>query len=481
MTPPDKIYFSQIILGERGRSTYHGIEQLAELILNNGLIQPLVLVPFPRGTEPGDDQQDFGLDAGGRRYHALKLLLDRGDWDGNLWHALTSDPKRPGYVLKGEAFCTPVQRLMTEIAENLGREDMDWRDQVKLIVKAKRTLTSDAHARGEEILMQDLGVMLGVQYTKLAAAVYVHDDLIANPDRYKDCYSIRGAWSKLLKVNEIELTKVQAERMATGAHLIEKPLVSVQSEQPQELAAEKPANIPLTKSFINCDSLEYMGQLTGPTFDHIVTDPDYGISVERLEANMSGAGAGVAQEGAEQSVKELLHFISLSFQCIKDGGFLVFWYDLDHHEKIQNHARAVGFAVQRWPLVWHKTDYKSNAAPAHNFCKNVEYAMVCRKKGAVLSRAQTSCIIAAASGTTVREFGHPFAKPLLVSQWVYSAIAIKGQTTYDPFMGSGAICCAAAEWGLKTVGSEIATDHYNNALMNLQRTYKKLLGNVTFS
>jgi hypothetical protein len=45
MTPPETIPFSSIVFGERGRTEYRRIPELAQSILDNGLIQPLVLVP----------------------------------------------------------------------------------------------------------------------------------------------------------------------------------------------------------------------------------------------------------------------------------------------------------------------------------------------------------------------------------------------------------------------------------------------------
>jgi DNA modification methylase len=209
-----------------------------------------------------------------------------------------------------------------------------------------------------------------------------------------------------------------------------------------------------------------------------MTDPDYGVSIERLQANMSGAAAGVIHESVEQSVAETKEFISLAWRAIKPQGFLVFWYDLDHHEKYQSMATSVGFAVQRWPLIWHKTDFRSNAAPAHNFCKNIEYAMVCRKPNAVLARAQTSSVYACTSGDVVKEMGHPFAKPLELWTWMYSAMCIKGQTVEDPFVGAGSSSVAAIRWGLRPVGQEINPDHYASLILNLQKAYRKELGNI---
>src|SRR4051812_36948174 len=116
MEAPAVILFSFVVFGDRARKTYPRIEQLAESILHNGLIQPIVLAQV---------NGEFHLDAGGRRYKALDYLRSTEQWDGKLYHGVTSEPNplRIGFILKGEAFSTPLQRKLTELAENLDRED----------------------------------------------------------------------------------------------------------------------------------------------------------------------------------------------------------------------------------------------------------------------------------------------------------------------------------------------------------------------
>ena len=478
ITPPDTIHFSSILFGDRARTTYPKIAELAQSIYDHGLIQPIVLVPT---IDRYDDLPAFGLDAGGRRYRALELLFTSKQWDGVLYHAATSrhHPLVPGYILKGEEFCTPLQRLMTELAENLDREDMDWRDQTKLIVKCWNMALNEAHANSQDILMRDGGAMLGCGYMDLKSAVIIHDDLITNPERYKDVTSIRAAHSKLLKINEIELTKILASRSLLNSPKI--PTTTKVTVQDQSDPKPSGIHIPLTQAFGCCNSIIYMDTITEPLFDHIVTDPDYAVDVDMLEANMD-TQAGVYQTDYNTSLVELLRFIELAFRIVKDKGFLVFWYDISHHETLQDCAIDYGWRTQRWPLIWHKIDYRSNASPQSNFCKNYETAMVLRKPGAVLARAQMSSFYSCASAGVQKEFGHPFAKPLDLMKWIYSAIAIKGQTVYDPFMGTGSLSIAAAEWGLKPSGSEINPDHYARAIMNLQKCYKKMVNaDVTFS
>src|SRR5439155_8264036 len=97
------IPFVCVIFGDRARSSYNRIEELGQSILDNGLIQPLVLVPLEGKTVEftGIQLPAYGLDAGGRRYTALKRLMDEGKIAPFLYHATTCDPTRPGFVLKG--------------------------------------------------------------------------------------------------------------------------------------------------------------------------------------------------------------------------------------------------------------------------------------------------------------------------------------------------------------------------------------------
>lgn len=480
MTIPDTLDINLIDEGERGRTEYNRVEELSQSIHDNGLIQPIVLVPLVVGATCVDEHGAgfYGLNAGGRRLRALRMLGHT-----KLYHATTSDPERPGFVLKGEDQATPLKRLFTEIAENLDREDLPWRDQVSLLTKAWRLAKHQSDANGERILMRDFGASLGISYADLQAAVIVHDDVIAHPERYKDCTGIRNAYSIKLKCEADELTKIQALRSIKTTPLLDTTIVLKDiSTVPAQNGPAPEISIPLTNNYFNHNSIEWMENTTESQFDHIITDPDYGVAIERLEASVADASSGVHQTTVEDSLADMARFITQSWRLLRPQGFLVFWYDLDHHEKLQRLATSVGFAVQRWPLIWHKIDYRSNAAPQFNFTKNIEYAMICRKPNAVLAKAQNSSVYQCGTGGVVRELGHPFAKPFELWYWIFNAVALKGQNFYDPFCGRGSSAIAGVKWGLRPMGSETNSDHYHGLLHNLQTFYRKELGpNVSFT
>ena len=448
-----QIPFDSINLGERGRSSYNGIEQLAESIRLNGLVQPIVL------------DVDLNLVAGGRRYHALKLLGVT-----EVYHATTSNPERPGYVLKGEDEKSTLSNLLSEIAENLARVDLDWRDQLNLIVKAYKLATSEANSRGEELLKQDFALMIDVDYQELKAAIAIQEDVKAHPERYELVSSIRGAYAELLKENARYVSALAAQKTLA---ITAPPLMDSPDHEPS-VPQETVVNI--TSYFHRTNGLDFLGNARDETFDHIVTDPDYAIDVDTLSANSDYAAHGVNQETPEESLDDLGHFLIHAYRVLRPQGFCVFFYDLDHHEKLQMMAKSVGFRVQRWPLIWRKTDAYSNASPQSNFTKDVEYAMVCRKPSATLVSTQTSCVFECGSANVVKTLGHPFAKPFDLWRWIYNAIAIEGQSVCNPFVGCGSSAIAALRCGLRPTGCEIDEHFYNSLLINLQLEYTRLIG-----
>ncbi len=470
---PETISLDLIDFGGVGRSSYSGIEDLAQSIEENGLIQPLVLAP--KGER-------FELVAGRRRTTALRHLGVT-----EVVHGVTSEPGRYGYVLKSEVETSEYKNLLSEIAENLDREDVAWPDQMKLLKRAWDGFQLECGRTAQPLIpMRHFGRMIGVPYAELNYAVLLHNAYVEDPEKFSECTSIRGAYQVLLKENAQYINRMAATKSLTTKPLRQMPqavaAVEAQSERSEGEAPRAGANVPLTSAFFNMDGLEFLEEAGANAFDHIVTDPDYGVSVERLEASVTHASDGVEQETVGDTLHMLNRFFHYAFASLKPNGFCVTFYDLDHHEKIQRFASDAGFSVQRWPIVWQKLDYRSNAAPAFNFCKNIEYALVCRKPGATLTSPQMSSVVTCASGSTVRELAHPFAKPYDLWKFIYRAIATPGQVVCDPFVGSGSAAIAAAQFGLRPTGAEINLDHYNTLLANLRRAYTKLLGDgTTFS
>ena len=470
METPQTILFSDIVWGDRNRELYKNIDSLAESIELRGTEVPIILSPLPDGK--------FLLEDGGRRYRAMETL-----GVSNLYHASVSNPGRPGFVLK-ERVSSSEDSLLTELITNLHREAMTWQEELKIIVKAWKVKSREAGLNGERLYYATFGKMLGdYGHGDINAAVNVWEAFEANPERFAKCVSITSAYQLLLDDTQREL---RAELVARQA-LQTLPKVPAQGDGAHallegEAPSDEPPSIvvPISNSFRLGNSLDWMESADSEIFDHVICDPDFALDPEfcspKSDIQNVGFASGVAQKSVADSLYDLHRFLNLAFKVLKSSGYCIFFYDMDHHQTIQGLAKSCGFRVQRWPLIWHKVDFRSNSAPNQNFCKNLEYAMVCAKPGSTLAKVQMSSVFSIPSGTTAKDFNHPFAKPPLLWQKLYDAVALPGQKTLDPFCGSGSSFVAALDLQLEPTGWELTPDHYNNGRLNIQAKYKKLYG-----
>jgi DNA modification methylase len=158
------------------------------------------------------------------------------------------------------------------------------------------------------------------------------------------------------------------------------------------------------------------------------------------------------------------------------GGYCVFWYDIDHHEKLRDWALKVGFSVQRWPLVWNKASNCKNNSPQFNFTKATEIAMVCRRGSkTVLNSPQNKNFITCDGSLERKLYSNPFAKPAEAWKFILNAIAYQGQTILDPYAGQMSMARVALNLGLKPISIEISDFHFVRGVDNV----KSILSDVT--
>ena len=223
------------------------------------------------------------------------------------------------------------------------------------------------------------------------------------------------------------------------------------------------------------DCIDQMAQMKreGIHIDHIITDPPYGIDMANLDT-IANIDTVAATHHVQQNVDQFLPFLRASFELLHDHGFLAMWYDLDHHEKLVELGKSVGFKVQRWPLVWCKTTPCSNSAAQYNFTKSTEVCLVLRKSAAgILAQKQPNNFILEPNNKDAR---HPFAKPFKVWERLVLALSLEGQTILDPFAGSGSSTYAALACNRLALGIEVDEKHIFEAVELLNEKLNKQLG-----
>lgn len=510
MSSLNRIPFTDVITTNRIRNAkkYGDVSSLASSIAAIGTIHPIVL------SHRADGKYD--LIVGGRRCAALAANHTKFLYENSIL-----DPARPGFNWLENV--PEHVRKEAELDENLQRLDMDWIDTVLAIADVhtlKKAINIKWGASQTAKLFNKKGYgASSVQYAiRISKMLRDGDKALAKCGGIAEAILLLGkraedaALAELTKratggitnvveftASTTELTPLESEQVsnlalgvldAINTKLSPKKVFTTPKTDPLKDATDaivekvtETPEVPLTKMFLLGDSIhDVMPRFPDASFDHIVTDIPYGIDMDNLTAK--GKADVEEQHEVEANVELMKPFLEQSFRLVRPAGFCVFWYDLDHHEKLQAWATAIGWKVQAWPLVWIKTHPCKNQAPAYNYTKTIEYAMVLRKdEKSILRKPQTQCHWIGEGSSERKLYNNKFAKPsALWRELIYSAIAFSGQSVYDPFWGEGSASRAAANMGLLPYGSEISPVHYNRGLEGMKGVYALIhKSNVKFT
>lgn len=484
-----------IKLPTRYRKEYGDLKGLQESLKRLGTIHPIVLAR---------SNGEYTLVAGGRRHAAMKELKV-----GELFHGSTLNPERLGFVFEDEV-PEDVKRE-AELDENLYRLNTRWHEDVLLIAdvhELKKSIhglkdwgevqTSDLLGKGygktkvsnairlaklirsgdkDIIQCETMSHAMAVFYKRKEeeALAEAHRRSASSTDAFLDTINIDlgGSPSRVNLDEAVESKSVETGRIQATA---DRP-----AGQPSEPVSDTVVEVPLSRMFVLGDCLKLMPSLPKEAFDHIVTDIPYGIPMENLDTMVNLADVE-KEHAVDYSINLMEPFLRESFRLVKSGGFCVFFYDLDYHEYLQSLAYQIGWKIQAWPLIAHKTSACRNSTAQYNFTKDYECAMVLRRdEQTVLRSPQGGSVWTGDFAAERRLYNNPFAKPFELWKWIYDAIAFQGQKVLDPFCGEMSASRAAVNCGLTPFGIEISDKHYLRGLELMKSVYSLVFGsNVKF-
>jgi DNA modification methylase len=489
--------YNEIILNDRAREDFGNLDELAESIRTYGLIHPIAVGP------------DKELIAGGRRHAALGLLLkdadayaSAADTDPHIRTFLETEELELGvlYTSREDASVDLLDEM--ELEENVRRKAFNWKEEICAIYKIHAKKKRKALLNGDSWGMRETGRLLGVSGASVQYAIKIYQALRDPEHEVHEACSANDALNLLVKQKAME-----ARRLATAKNIsVPKPETKPNAETGVEISLDDIGSDFAVRDF-SIDSLSsprvedsedseivtvplsrkcFLGNfldLDLPRFNHIITDPPYGIDI----ANMKLSNGGItnlkgieATHDVDENIAAFPLWLNRFYDLLPANGFLIMFCDMVHWNDLRLMADSIGFKTQRWPFVWCKTHSCMNQAADYNFTKNIEVALVARKGAATLISAQPSSYMQASSlPTKNRLHGHPFVKPLELWQHLANAVAIEGEVILDPFSGVGSMPIAMVEGGFDFVSCEISEDYHTQQLSNLQTLYKNILGNGT--
>lgn len=460
---------------ERSREDFSHVQELADNISKYGLIHPPLL------------SAEHILVAGECRIRAMQLL------------------QTPLFPVLYRENLTPSEVAELELMENLKRRNFKWQETVLNMRKVHKLKFSEGLTTGKEWLQSETGALFGYHRTYVGNALRVADLILAGDKELLEANGIKEAFDILKTralnraVAEKALRTSQSLGLSTptplpssGAYMINLDGTAPSSFQqlpslpesertiltdldgPKEVSHAPVENtVDFSQLFIFGDSIEVMRGMSDKSVDCIVTDPPYGIDMANLDTNKD-LHRTVNEHGVEENLELLPRFLEQAFRVLKDDSFCVFWYDMEHHQKLVDWAEGVGFDVQRWPLIWVKTHPCRNSAPFHNYTKATEAAMVCRKGKPKLKKPMVKNYIMADGMAERKMYDHPFIKPRDVWNFILEGVAFAGQTILDPFAGQMSCPRAVLNAGMRPLAIEKNPYHFVQGVGHMEKLFKEM-------
>jgi site-specific DNA-methyltransferase (adenine-specific) len=173
-------------------------------------------------------------------------------------------------------------------------------------------------------------------------------------------------------------------------------------------------------------------------FDAVVTDPPYGIGINK--SNRLSVSRGHGGESWDDQPADMSWLPPLNIPSIVWGGN---YFDLPPH---------------RAPLVWDKNNAGRDFADFEMAWTNLD--MVARR---IVFRPMNM------DGGKL----HPTQKPIEVMRWCVSYLPRDAATILDPFMGSGTTGVAAVMLGRKFIGIEASQKYFDIACMRVEEATRQ--------
>lgn len=176
------------------------------------------------------------------------------------------------------------------------------------------------------------------------------------------------------------------------------------------------------------------------------------------------------------------------------------------HASIQEHCRAIGYDNLQ-AIIWHKianakyevdngSGFLGKPFEPNAVIKNdIEFILMERKPGGYRSPSVATRVLSVipaenyhawfqqiwtgVTGASTRN--HPAPYPVELAERLIRMFSFVGDTVLDPFLGTGSTSVAAAKCGRNSVGVEVDSHYYEQALKRIDRETSGRLGEVTIN
>ena len=203
----------------------------------------------------------------------------------------------------------------------------------------------------------------------------------------------------------------------------------------------------------NIDCINLLNKLPDKSVDLVITDPPYGIGINKMNFVTSGAikvGGAYRNDYSNHDTKwDELGLSKEQFFQIQRVSKNQIIFGANHFASILPNSRG-------W-IVW---DKRCEDKYSNDFA-DCELAWTSFDKPIKCFRYLWSGMLQSEMGLYKEKRYHPTQKPIALGRWLLQNYALKDNIILDPFAGSGSFLLACKQMGFEYIGCEINLDYCN--------------------
>ena len=409
----------------RFREEMGDVDDLALSLVEKGQLQPIVL------------NREMELIAGGRRLAAcLKAQIDV-------------------LCIFNDAVDSLTMREL-EIEENIQRKQFTPAEEFKAIaeihsLKQQRFGESTSGRKGGHTL-QDTANLLGKSKAKIVEALSLADAV----NRFPELKNCKKASEIKKAVKAIESVSNRAEKSA--------------GYQAEIAAMRKTERLPY--DVYKCSAEEFYLKLEPESVDILLTDPPYGIDIDKTATSVGGITGGTNSAGFsfdDSTERALVLYRELAERSIvftKPSSHAFIFCGPEHFWAVREMFKSVGWLCYPKQIIWIKREVGQCNVPHAWPASCYEGLLYCRRVDSVLiKQGQPDWIECPPIPAGAKR--HPTEKPIALLRNLLQRVALPGAVVVDPFMGSGSTIEAACIEQCFVKGCDILDESYNVTIERL--------------
>ncbi len=425
---------NQIIVNrdERQRRELTGIEELAQSIADNGLINPIVVT------------RDYVLVAGERRLTAHKHL---------------------GFDKIAVQFmdeCDDLTLHIIELEENIRRQELPWRDETLAVANYHALQEAKAKTEGRPWSQEATAAELNMSQPTVARHLMVKQAIDEGVSEVVDAprFSVAANFASRMQ----ERKKATALRDLTRA-IIPASSTTADTLKPEDVEqALEAAPTRRYAEIINTDFTSWSETVQEVPYNFIHCDFPYGINAGDT-VGMSGAKSFGGYEDSPDVYWNLLGtFLRNQDRFVAPSAHMIFWFSMKYYTPTVEAIRAAGWRVDDFPLIWHRSDNSGILPDAQRGPRRTyETALFCTRGDRKIVRAVANSV----AGVTTKTY-HMSEKPVAVLEHFFRMLVDESTLLLDPTAGSGnAVKVAEALGAHWATGLELSPEYAARAKENL--------------